>query len=294
MGMNHSGEISYLTHIAKPNVALVNNAGLAHIGELGSVEAIAQAKGEIFQGLALDGTAVINADDVYSDLWKSLASKHQQITFGLEATADVTATYELNGSSSHIRLKAPNGEVEFTLPASGLHNVKNALAASTAAIALNVSLQSIAEGLSGFSGAKGRLQQKQGQFDAQVIDDTYNANPASMKAAIDVLSAREGKRFMVMGDMGELGADAGLMHADIGSYAKQSGIDALFVLGDLSQEAAKAFGSGAQHFDNVELLSDALLNRMDKITTVLVKGSRFMRMERVVDKITKNSHEETN
>jgi UDP-N-acetylmuramoyl-tripeptide--D-alanyl-D-alanine ligase len=293
MGMNHSGEISYLTNIAKPNVALVNNAGLAHIGELGSVEAIAQAKGEIFQGLALDGTAIINADDVYSDLWKSLASKYQQITFGLEATADVTASYELNGSTSHVSLKAPNGEVEFTLPASGLHNVKNALAASTAAIALNVSLQSIAEGLSGFSGAKGRLQQKQGQFDAQVIDDTYNANPASMKAAVDVLSAREGKRFMVMGDMGELGADAGLMHAEIGSYAKQSGIDALFVLGDLSQEAVKAFGSGAQHFENAESLSEAVLNRMDKVTTVLVKGSRFMRMERVVDKITKNSHEET-
>ena len=293
MGMNHSGEISYLTNIAKPNFALVNNAGLAHVGELGSVEAIAQAKGEIFQGLALDGTAIINADDVYSDLWKSLASKYQQITFGLEATADVTASYELNGSTSHVSLKAPNGEVEFTLPASGLHNVKNALAASTAAIALNVSLQSIAEGLSGFSGAKGRLQQKQGQFDAQVIDDTYNANPASMKAAVDVLSAREGKRFMVMGDMGELGADAGLMHAEIGSYAKQTGIDALFVLGDLSQEAVKAFGSGAQHFENAESLSEAVLNRMDKVTTVLVKGSRFMRMERVVDKITKNSHEET-
>jgi UDP-N-acetylmuramoyl-tripeptide--D-alanyl-D-alanine ligase len=293
MGMNHSGEISYLTNIAKPNFALVNNAGLAHVGELGSVEAIAQAKGEIFQGLALDGTAIINADDVYSDLWKSLASKYQQITFGLEATADVTASYELNGSTSHVSLKGPNGEVEFTLPASGLHNVKNALAASTAAIALNVSLQSIAEGLSGFSGAKGRLQQKQGQFDAQVIDDTYNANPASMKAAVDVLSAREGKRFMVMGDMGELGADAGLMHAEIGSYAKQSGIDALFVLGDLSQEAVKAFGSGAQHFENAESLSEAVLNRMDKVTTVLVKGSRFMRMERVVDKITKNSHEET-
>jgi UDP-N-acetylmuramoyl-tripeptide--D-alanyl-D-alanine ligase len=293
MGMNHRGELSYLTHIAKPNVALVNNAGLAHVGELGSVEAIAQAKGEIFQGLTLDGTAIINADDVYSDLWKSLASKYQQMTFGLEATADVTATYKLNGASSDVKLKAPNGEVEFTLPASGLHNVRNALAASTAAIALNVSLQNIAEGLSGFSGAKGRLQQKLGQFDAQVIDDTYNANPVSMKAAIDVLSAREGKRFMVMGDMGELGADAALMHAEIGSYAKQAGIDALFVLGELSQEAAQAFGSGAEHFENAESLSDALLNHMDKLTTVLVKGSRFMRMERVVEKITKNSHEET-
>ena len=294
MGMNHSGELSYLTHIAKPNVALVNNAGLAHVGELGSVEAIAQAKGEIFQGLTLDGTAIINADDVYSNLWKSLASKHQQITFGLEVPADVTASYQLNGATSHIKLKAPSGEIEFTLPASGLHNVRNALAASAAAIALNVSLQNIADGLSGFSGAKGRLQQKQGQHDAQVIDDTYNANPVSMKAAIDVLSAREGKRFVVMGDMGELGADAGLMHAEIGSYAKQAGIDALFVLGDLSRDAVKTFGSGAEYFENVESLSDALLNRMDKLTTVLVKGSRFMRMERVVEKITKNSHEETN
>ena len=285
MGMNHTGELSYLSNLAKPNVALVNNAGTAHIGELGSLEAIANAKGEIFEGLADGGTAIINADDVFANLWKNLASKHQQVTFGLKAKADVTAKYELHAASSDLELIAPNGTVKFTLPAPGLHNVSNALAAASAALALNVLLENIATGLSNFAGVKGRLQTKQGFAGAKVIDDTYNANPMSMKAAIDVLKASAGQRIFVMGDMAELGADAASMHAEIGAYAKTAGIEKFYALGELTKNAVTAFGANAMHFGTVEALAESLKSIMNAETTVLVKGSRSMRMERVVDAI---------
>ncbi len=285
MGMNHTGELSYLSNLAKPNVALVNNAGTAHIGELGSLEAIANAKGEIFEGLADGGTAIINADDVFANLWKNLASKHQQVTFGLKAKADVTAKYELHAASSDLELIAPNGTVKFTLPAPGLHNVSNALAAASAALALNVLLENIATGLSNFAGVKGRLQTKQGFAGAKVIDDTYNANPMSMKAAIDVLKVSAGQRIFVMGDMAELGADAASMHAEIGAYAKTAGIEKFYALGELTKNAVTAFGANAMHFGTVEALAESLKNMMNAETTVLVKGSRSMRMERVVDAI---------
>lgn len=285
MGMNHTGELSYLTNLAKPSVALVNNAGTAHIGELGSVEAIANAKGEIFEGLADGGTAIINADDVFANLWKNLASKHQQVTFGLKAKADVTAKYELHASSSDVDLLAPNGTVKFTLPAPGLHNVSNALAAASAALALNVSLENIAAGLSNFAGVKGRLQAKQGFADAKLIDDTYNANPMSMKAAIDVLKASVGRRIFVMGDMAELGADEAIMHAEIGAYAKAADIEKFYALGELTKNAVTAFGLNAMHFETVEALAESLKSMMNAETTLLVKGSRSMRMERVVDAI---------
>jgi UDP-N-acetylmuramoyl-tripeptide--D-alanyl-D-alanine ligase len=285
MGMNHTGELSYLSNLAKPNVALVNNAGTAHIGELGSLEAIANAKGEIFEGLADGGTAIINADDVFANLWKNLASKHQQVTFGLKAKADVTAKYELHAASSDLELIAPNGTVKFTLPAPGLHNVSNALAAASAALALNVSLENIATGLSNFAGVKGRLQTKQGFAGAKVIDDTYNANPMSMKAAIDVLKASAGQRIFVMGDMAELGADAASMHSEIGAYAKTAGIEKFYALGELTKNAVTAFGANAMHFKTLEALAESLKKMMNAETTVLVKGSRSMRMERVVDAI---------
>ena len=285
MGMNHAGELSYLTQLAKPNIAVVNNAGTAHIGELGSVEAIAKAKGEIFEGLENGGIAVINADDDFAELWKKLASKQQQITFGLDAKADVTATYVLGVVDSNIELLAPVGKVSFTLPAPGLHNVQNALAAASAALALNVSLENIAKGLSEFVGAKGRLQAKQGFAGSKVIDDTYNANPMSMKAAVDVLKASQGKHIFVMGDMAELGDDAPSMHAEIGAYVKAAGIENLFALGNLSKMAVEAFGEGATHFESVEALAIALKKIMGSEVTVLVKGSRSMKMERVVDAI---------
>lgn len=286
MGMNHAGEISYLTNLGRPTVALVNNATTAHLGGLGSVEDIAKAKGEIFEGLAADGVAVINADDDYAKLWKSLAAHHQQISFGLNQPADVSASYQSHSDGSDVHMTTPQGAVDFRLAVAGVHNICNALAAAAVALAMGIDQQKIALGLASFGGVKGRLQGKGGFNDALVIDDTYNANPASMKAAIDVLAVQAGKKIMVMGDMGELGEGAAAMHAEIGSYARSAGVEVLLVLGALSKQAAIAFGAGAHHFESPETLAETLQKQMQSGVTVLVKGSRFMRMERVVNLIT--------
>jgi len=293
MGMNHMGEISYLTKLAQPNIALVNNAGTAHIGELGSVEAIAYAKGEIFEGLAADGTAIINADDDFAPLWKSLIGDKKIISFGLEKTADIHAHYQMNDSFTNLSITTPNGNFSLELRAAGLHNVRNALAATAAATALNIPILQIGIGLSQFAGVNGRLQQKVGLNGALVIDDTYNANPSSMKAAIDVLALRSGTKIMVMGDMGELGDEASNMHADIGKYAKQATIAQFYTLGDLSIKAAETFGEGASYYADIQALVDALKPNLTNDTTVLVKGSRFMAMERVVNAIV-NTQEKLN
>ena len=287
MGMNHTGEISYLSNIAKPTVALINNAGNAHIGELGSFEAIAKAKGEIFEGLVEDGTAVINADDVFAPLWLSLAGKHKVTTFGLKNKADVTATYQLHASASDIEINTPEGLIQVNLPTPGLHNVMNALAATSAALAMGVALKSISVGLQNYAGVKGRLQHKAGINGALVIDDTYNANPMSMKVAIDVLVAMPGEKILVLGDMGELGSNAAEMHAEIGAYAKSSGLTSLYALGEASLETTEAFGVGARHYSDIEALTADLAKQMKQGVNVLVKGSRFMAMERVVNEIIK-------
>ncbi len=282
MGMNHAGEIRYLSHLAKPNVALVNNASAAHLGGLGSVEAIAQAKGEIFEGLVTDGIAVINADDFYADYWRGVAKQHQQMTFGLAHASDISANYQLRSEDSELELNTSKGICTFTLPVAGLHNVKNALAATTLALAVGVSLNAIAEGLSKFNGVKGRLHHKRGINGATLIDDTYNANPASMKAAIDVLASKNGQKILVLGDMGELGDSAPILHAEIGEYAKQKGIDALYTLGNLSMEMSRAFSATPQHFSDANTLAEVIKKSMNENTHVLIKGSRFMKMEQVV------------
>ncbi len=288
MGMNHLGEIRYLTNIACPQVAVVNNAGTAHIGELGSREAIAEAKGEIFEGLADDGVAVINVDDDFAEYWQELNDGKQVVTFGLEAAADVSAQYQLLGGCSHLSLKTPTGIVEVSLAVLGEHNVRNALAASAVAVALNVSNADIAKGLSQFEGVKGRMNVLNGKEGAVVIDDTYNANPDSMKAAVDVLASQggSGSTVFVMGDMAEMGADAMTLHADIGRYAQQKKIAHFFSLGEKSESAVNAFGKGGMHFDDLNSLINAVSNCMHEGAFVLVKGSRFMKMERVVDAIT--------
>ena len=191
----------------------------------------------------------------------------------------------MHEASSAVELITPKGTANFSLPAPGVHNVSNALAAASAALALNVSLEKIATGLSQFAGVKCRLQVKQGFAGAKVIDDTYNANPMSMKAAIDVLKASAGERVFVMGDMAELGADAASMHAEIGAYAKTAGIEKFFALGALTKNAVIAFGENAAHFETLDTLVESLKSMMNAQATLLVKGSRSMRMERVVDAI---------
>lgn len=290
MGMNHLGEIDYLTRLAKPNVAVINNANTAHIGELGSRENIARAKGEIFSGLQADGIAVINADNDFADYWRGLNAGKKIVTFGLHTPADISATYHEETGVSHVMLTTPQGQVSVALKVEGVHNISNALAASAAAYALGIGNADIAAGLQRFGGVYGRLERKAAINGAALIDDTYNANPDSMKAAIDVLAKQAGEKLLVLGDMGELGADAAHMHAEIGLYAKAVGLKRLFCLGNSSQEMVRAFGSGAQHFDTPEALAAAVQQYLDNNSTVLIKGSRFMRMERVVSLLVAKQH----
>jgi UDP-N-acetylmuramoyl-tripeptide--D-alanyl-D-alanine ligase len=287
MGMNHLNEIDYLTRLVVPDVALIIMAGTAHIGELGSREAIAQAKGEIYAGLR-DGVACINADDRYADYWRGLigqsgqsANRRRIITFGTHASAEVRGEILAHGIALNIEGK----RCEVTLNVVGPHNQRNAIAAAAGAYAAGVSLEAIQRGLESFTGVAGRLRTYVGLNDAQVIDDTYNANPDSMRAAIAVLAASPNEKLLVLGDMGELGEDAEEMHAEIGEEARNANIDAVFALGVLSAHYVTAFGSGATRYDNVDELINALIPCMNKGSTVLVKGSRFMKMERVVEKI---------
>ncbi|MGH8751480.1 MAG: UDP-N-acetylmuramoyl-tripeptide--D-alanyl-D-alanine ligase [Burkholderiales bacterium] len=285
MGMNHPGEISYLTRLAKPAVALVNNAAPAHLQGLGSVLAVARAKGEIFEGLMEDGVAVINADDAHAGLWRGLCRGRRVLDFGLEHAAAIRARCELKNNGSEITLQTTAGEIHARLQVAGLHNARNALAAAACAIALDMTQQAISAGLEKFTGVKGRQQRKAGKNGALVIDDTYNANPESVKAAIDVLAQMPGIRILVLGDMGELGEDAPRLHSEIGDYMRQRNIEALFAIGELARESVTAFGAAATHFTSIETLVRALEQTLNQKVTVLVKGSRFMQMERVVEKI---------
>ena len=286
MGMNHAGEIRYLTQIARPDVALITNAGTAHIEYLGSEEAIARAKGEIFEGLSASGTAVINADDRYAGLWRGIAADKRRIEFGLEHTAEVTASYRLHEQESEMVITTPQGQASTRLQSPGVHNIRNALAASAAAAALDLPVSTIAKGLAAYTGIKGRLQRKVGMNAAHVIDDTYNANPDSVRAAIDVLAHVSGRKILVFGDMGELGVDAPRLHTAIGAYAKAAGIDTLLTLGERSEASTNAFGAGARHYSSIDALIDDLRQAAAPEVTMLVKGSRFMRMERVVEALT--------
>jgi UDP-N-acetylmuramoyl-tripeptide--D-alanyl-D-alanine ligase len=281
MGMNHAGEIRYLAGLAAPDVALVNNAAPAHIEFFDSVEAIARAKGEIFERLKPGGTAVINADDSHAGIWRDLAAGRRVVDFGIDSRrAAVTATYRLNWLESEIVVRTPLGEAQAVLKAPGLHNVRNALAASAAAAALEVPAPAIARGLQRFAGIKGRLQKKAAQRGATLIDDTYNANPDSVRAAIDVLAGLPAPRWLVLGDMGEVGAQGPAFHREVGAYAHERGIEALWTAGSLSTHASAAF-PGARHFDDVATLV-AALGMAPTAASVVVKGSRFMKMEQVV------------
>ncbi|CAE6514440.1 UDP-N-acetylmuramoyl-tripeptide:D-alanyl-D-alanine ligase [Nitrosomonas nitrosa] len=285
MGMNHLGEIAYLTQLAKPTVAVITNAGAAHIEGLGSVEAVAQAKGEIFNGLTNDGIAIINADDRYAFLWRKLAGKIRVIDFGIDQPAQITAQPWSGDGKTAWQMNFPGDSVTFHLQVPGRHNICNALAAAAAAFAVGIDQHTIVAGLTAFAGVQGRMQKKRGLHNAILIDDTYNANPESMRAALAVLADTPGKRILVLGDMGELGPDAAEFHHQIGVEASHVGIEKLFTLGDLSEHAAKGFGKGAQHFTSIEALLAAAEKSLDIGVTMLVKGSRFMQMERVIKRL---------
>ena len=283
MGMNRPGEIGYLTQLARPTVALVNNAQRAHLQGMGSVNEVAREKGAIYDGLAADGMAVINADDAFASYWKAINAGRRTLTFGLSAGADVTAQCTINGFGSDVALTSPQGDTNFRLQVPGQHNVRNALAAAAACLAAGISLAAVAEGLGGYTGTAGRLHLRKGAGDAVLIDDSYNANPDSMRAGIAVLAATPGRKILVIGDMGEIGEQSFQYHDEIGGYAKSEGVDFLFGLGEMSEVAARNFGEGGYHFTRLDDLVAAVKAELNENTVVLVKGSRFMKMERVVD-----------
>jgi UDP-N-acetylmuramoyl-tripeptide--D-alanyl-D-alanine ligase len=281
MGMNHLGEIDYLTHIAKPDVALVINAGTAHIGELGSREAIAKAKGEIYGGLGPDGVAVVNLHDRFGEYWLDLVKDKKTVTFGIALEDDVSAIF----GDDEVTLTHQGQTVSAWLNVPGEHNQRNATAAAAAAVAAGIDLETVQRGLENFTGVAGRLQKLEGVNGALVIHDAYNANPDSVRVAIDVLKKKEGTRIFVLGDMGELGADSQAMHEAIGDYVKHAELSGLFALGKMTEHTVMQLAANAWHFDTVDELVEELVKHMDSTTTVLVKGSRFMKMERVVERI---------
>jgi UDP-N-acetylmuramoyl-tripeptide--D-alanyl-D-alanine ligase len=284
MGMNHLGEIRYLTQLARPDVALVNNAGSAHIGEVGSREAIARAKGEIYEGLRPGGVALVNTDDDFAELWREMNAGRRVVDFGIERPAAVSAQYELGGDGTLVTVRTPLTQYLVRLGVPGAHNVRNALAAAAVCHVLGIRTPCITAGLSNYAGTSGRLQRKRSHSGAIFIDDTYNANPDSVMAAIDVLMLSPGRRLLVLGDMGELGEAGEQLHAEVGAHARRAGVDQLFTLGTLSQAAANSFGPRARHFQDLDTLCAALDQALTSDATVLVKGSRFMRMERVVQR----------
>jgi UDP-N-acetylmuramoyl-tripeptide--D-alanyl-D-alanine ligase len=280
MGMNHAGEIAYLCGIAEPDIAVVNNAGTAHLENLVTLEGIARAKGEIVQGLGEAGIAVLPQTDRWLALWQQLAGTRRTGTFGLDAGADIAGSTGDDGSVSMTHAGA-TATCRLAIP--GRHNAHNACAAVAAAVVAGVELPDAVAALEGFGGAKGRLQVKRAANGATLIDDTYNANPDSMKAAIAVLASRAQPRILVLGDMGELGPDEAELHREIGEAACAAGLKSLLATGELSRHTVAGFGAGAEHFASHAALIDALRARLTPATTVLVKGSRFMRMEQVVE-----------
>ena len=285
LGANHAGEIAYLTAIAEPNVAVITNAASAHLEGFGTLNGVANAKGEIFQGLKEDGTAIINADDEFASLWRGLAKDKKVLSFGLQNPADIAAQWQTGDRGSQIHVSTPEGKVKLQLALLGEHNVMNALAAIAAAQAAGVKLTTIKAGLEAMQPVAGRLQLKAGIHGSRIIDDTYNANPASLAAAIEVLAGFTGKHILVLGDMGELGDEARELHAQAGRFARAHGVDRLYTVGPMAAVAAEAFGKEAQQCDSHEAASKALQQELTDDATVLVKGSRLSRMERVVQRL---------
>ncbi len=283
MGMNHPGEIAYLAPLGAPTVALITNAQRAHLEGMGDLDEVAHEKGAIFSGLPLNGVAVINADDAYAGLWRTMAGGRTVRSFAIDHPADVRGKVRQHGLQQLVELSAAEGVASITLQVPGRHNARNAVAAAAACLAAGIPLAAVVEGLQAFAGVKGRLQRRAGKNGAEILDDTYNANPDSVRAGIDVLASTIGRKLLVLGDMGEIGEACGQYHDEIGGYAKSQGIDVLFALGDAVKQAVRNFGEGARHFCNIDKLIAAVDKELGPETTVLVKGSRFMKMERVTN-----------
>ncbi len=293
MGMNHPGEIAWLAGMAKPTVALVNNAQREHLEFMNSVAEVARENGDVFDALGSDGVAVVNGDDEFADYWCGRNAGRQVLRFSLDHAAEVVADATPEGLGYRLDLRGAFGTARIALRVPGLHNARNALCAATAALAAGADMAAVLWALSRFEGVKGRQQVRAGLAGSTVIDDSYNANPDSVRAAIDVLASASGRRILVLGDMGEVGDQGPEFHREAGAYALERGIDTLLATGDAARAAVAAFGSGALHYPDHAAIADALRPQLDASTTVLVKGSRFMRMERVADALIAHSGHDT-
>lgn len=288
MGAAKRGDIAYLARIATPTVAVVTNAARAHLQGFGSVEDVAATKGEIYDGLAAGGTAVVNRDDRFFQSWWDRSAAHRRVSFGLHPDAhfhagEITARVAPDGAAEiRFRLHAPAGTVPVRLAMAGAHNVMNALAASACAVSAGAPLDAVVAGLAEVRNVPGRLRRVAARGRFALYDDTYNANPGSVRAAIAFLGGLEGERWLVLGDMAELGPDSAAMHGEMGEAARSAGISRLYCAGAHSREAAKAFGGNAQWRESVDELAALVGGAARDGITVLVKGSRSMGMERVV------------
>ena len=293
LGMNHPGEIARLAAMARPTVALVNNAQREHLEFMSSVDAVAHENGSVIHALADDGVAVFPRDDAFADLWTSMAAQRRTLRFAVgDGAADIRCNApQWHSGAWHIQAATPLGALAFQLRIAGLHNVHNALAAASCAIAAGVGLEPIARGLEEFEPVQGRsraITLHAGDHTCTLVDDSYNANPDSVAAALALLAGLPTPRLMVLGDMGEVGEQGKTFHAQAGELAQQLGIESLFTLGELASAASQCF-SGARHFDHIDALNAAVLNELPRHASVLVKGSRFMQMERVVQAITRHA-----
>jgi UDP-N-acetylmuramoyl-tripeptide--D-alanyl-D-alanine ligase len=296
LGMNHPGEIPYLAGIARPTVAVVNNAQREHQEFMATVEAVARENGSVLSALKSSGTAVFPAGEEFTPLWKELAGARACMTFGtpteqvLGSTADIVlAGTEWQEEHWQVSVKTPAGPVAYRLHIAGRHNVRNSLAAVACALPAGVPLEFIAKGLEAFEPVKGRsraLAVKLGGRAITLVDDTYNANPDSARAAVDVLAELPGPRLLVLGDMGEVGDQGPQFHAEVGEHVRACGIEQLFTLGEQSA------GMAGRHFGDIDSLNAAVLAQLRSVQSVLVKGSRFMKMERVVEAITRQAQQE--
>jgi UDP-N-acetylmuramoyl-tripeptide--D-alanyl-D-alanine ligase len=293
IGMNHRGETRALAAIARPTIAVVNNAQREHQEFMNSVAEVAAEHADAIRALPRDGVAVINADDAHADVWRAAArdTGATVTSFGLDARAEVTGRCVLDAVGSDVELATPAGAARLRLGIPGRPMVQNALAAVATALAAHVPLALIVRGLEQFRPVAGRLAARTGTSGAAVIDDTYNANPDSVRAAIDVLARAHGRKWLVLGDMGEVGAQGPAFHREIGAYAKEQGVERLFATGDATRESVAAFGDGAEHVATVLDLAQRVQQAATAGVTLLVKGSRSMRMERVVAALTGNATE---
>jgi UDP-N-acetylmuramoyl-tripeptide--D-alanyl-D-alanine ligase len=290
MGANHPGEIAALAALARPSIALVTNAGDEHLEGFGDLAGVANAEGELFAALPADGTAVINADDPFHDLWRTMSQGGSVLRFGIDSPADAHASaiqgrVDKGVFQTVFTLTLAGEQARVRLGLAGRHNVLNALGAAAAAHAAGIALPQIVSGLERMQAVSGRLQLKPGPRGSWLIDDSYNANPSSVRAGIDVLCSLPGEHWLVLGEMAELGPQAESSHISIGDYARRAGITRVFAMGDDARHAVAAYGTRAHWFGDAAALADAVAADIDTGVTVLIKGSRVNRLERVVERL---------